>query len=174
MKYLVYDPRVIVLPSLDDASSSPEFFSNSLDTPTRLKTNFLLVAISNIQQKDSCQGERKICSNIQKCHTYPRIPAKIVFISTFRIEKMDLAERWKREFESSKAKLGRVRLFSIWWPAPHNLEWILSIPGVGRRRTCIVELGYDCTRMCTRRHDESTSFETLPLSLSLSMLIVAP
>lgn len=130
------------------------------------------VAISNIQQKDSCQGERKICSNIQKCHTYPRIPAKIVFISTFRIEKMDLAERWKREFESSKAKLGRVRLFSIWWPAPHNLEWILSIPGVGRRRTCIVELRYDCTRMCTRRHDESTSFETL--SLSLSMLIVAP
>lgn len=116
------------------------------------------VAISNIQQN--------LFKYSKASHLSPYL-AKIVFISTFRIEKMDLAERWRREFESSEAKLGRVRLFSIWWPAPHNLEWILSIPGVGRRRTCIVELGYDCTRMCTRRHDESTSFETLPLSLSL-------
>lgn len=114
------------------------------------------VAISNIQQN--------LFKYSKASHLSPYL-AKIVFISTFRIEKMDLAERWRREFESSEAKLGRVRLFSIWWPAPHNLEWILSIPGVGRRRTCIVELRYDCTRMCTRRHDESTSFETLSLSL---------
>lgn len=108
MKYLVYDPRVIVLPSLDDASSSLEFFSNSTIRHANTFENEFpscCVAISNIQQN--------LFKYSKASHLSPYL-AKIVFISTFRIEKMDLAERWRREFESSEAKLGRVRLFSIW------------------------------------------------------------
>lgn len=46
------------------------------------------------------------------------------------------------------------------------MNFIDSRVGEEEGRSRIVELQYDCTRMCTRRHDESTSFETLSLSLS--------
>lgn len=69
------------------------------------------VAISNIQQN--------LFKYSKASHLSPYL-AKIVFISTFRIEKMDLAERWRRESKVRRRNLGEY----VYFPSGDRLRII--------------------------------------------------